>query len=154
MSPKCECCFIWGLQLICWMLPLATKCHTHYHLHPFYFMLFKFKCLVAKQHPKAFMHLSRTSLHWCSMQWEDDTLSDFSPVDETILSIALHRRWLPKCKWNVGFKMVSLTDEKFDKASSSHLCILETCITLTHFSGVSLSEPCATFTNWKMLYII
>jgi len=71
-------------------------------------MLFKFKYLVAKQHPKAFMHLSRTSLHWCSMQWEDDALSDFSPVNETILSITLHRRWLPKCKWNVGFKMVSL----------------------------------------------
>ena len=33
------------------MLPLATQCHTHYHLHPFYFMLFKVKDLVAKQHP-------------------------------------------------------------------------------------------------------
>ena len=35
---------------ICWMLPLATHCHTHYHLYPFHFMLFKFKDLVAKQH--------------------------------------------------------------------------------------------------------
>ena len=35
----------------CWMLPLATQCHTHYHLRPFYFMLFKVKDLVAKQHP-------------------------------------------------------------------------------------------------------
>ena len=33
------------------MLPLATHCHTHYHLHPFYFVLFKFKVLVSKQHP-------------------------------------------------------------------------------------------------------
>ena len=33
------------------MLPLATHYHTHYHLHPFYFVLFKFKDLVAKQHP-------------------------------------------------------------------------------------------------------
>ena len=33
------------------MLPLATHCHTHYHLHPFHFMLSKFKGLVAKQHP-------------------------------------------------------------------------------------------------------
>ena len=28
-----------------------TQCHTHYHIHPFYFMLFKVKDLVAKQHP-------------------------------------------------------------------------------------------------------
>ena len=31
MNPKSECCFVWGMQLICWMLPLVTKCHTHYH---------------------------------------------------------------------------------------------------------------------------
>ena len=28
---------------ICWMLPLATHCHIHYHLHPFHFVLFKSK---------------------------------------------------------------------------------------------------------------
>ena len=33
------------------MLPLAIQCHTHYHLHPFYFILFEVKDLVAKQHP-------------------------------------------------------------------------------------------------------
>ena len=33
------------------MLPLATNCHTHYYLHPFHFMLFKLKDLVAKQQP-------------------------------------------------------------------------------------------------------
>ena len=33
------------------MLSLATHCHTHYHPHPFHFVLFKFKDLVAKQHP-------------------------------------------------------------------------------------------------------
>ena len=33
-----------------WMLPLATRYHTHYHLHPSNFVLFKFKDLVAKQH--------------------------------------------------------------------------------------------------------
>ena len=33
------------------MLPLVIKCHTHYHLHPFHFVLFKVKDLVAKQHP-------------------------------------------------------------------------------------------------------
>ena len=44
------CCSIWGiLQLIGWILPLATHCYTHYHLHSFHF---KFKDLVAKQHPK------------------------------------------------------------------------------------------------------
>ena len=32
------------------MLPLATHCHTHNHVHPFYFVLFKYKVLVAKQH--------------------------------------------------------------------------------------------------------
>ena len=32
------------------MLPLATHCHTHNHLHPFYSVLFKYKVLVAKQH--------------------------------------------------------------------------------------------------------
>ena len=37
-------------ELICRMLPLVTHCHTHYHLHPFYLMLFKLKILVAKQH--------------------------------------------------------------------------------------------------------
>ena len=25
----------------CWMVFLATHCHTHYHLHPFHFVLFK-----------------------------------------------------------------------------------------------------------------
>ena len=33
------------------MLPLATHCHMLYHLHPFHFVLFKFKDLGAKQHP-------------------------------------------------------------------------------------------------------
>ena len=46
-----ECCFVWGMQLICWMFSLVTHCHIHYHLHQFYFMLYKFKDLVAKQHP-------------------------------------------------------------------------------------------------------
>ena len=46
--PKRKYCSIWCMQLICWILPLATQCHTQYHLHPFYFM---FKDLVAKQHP-------------------------------------------------------------------------------------------------------
>ena len=40
-SLKGKCCSVW-------MLPLATHCHTHYHLHP---IQFKFKDLVAKQHP-------------------------------------------------------------------------------------------------------
>ena len=35
----------------CWMLPLATHCHTHFHLHPLHCVLFKFKDLVVKQHP-------------------------------------------------------------------------------------------------------
>ena len=51
--PKGKCCSVWGMQLIYWMLPLATHCHMLYHLHPFYFVLFKFKGLVAKQHPTA-----------------------------------------------------------------------------------------------------
>ena len=33
------------------MLLLVIKYHTHYHLHPFHFVLFKVKNLVAKQHP-------------------------------------------------------------------------------------------------------
>ena len=33
------------------MLPLATRYHTHYHFHPFHF---KFKDLVAKQHPTSY----------------------------------------------------------------------------------------------------
>ena len=47
MSLKDKSYSIWS---ICWMLPLATCCHTHYHLHPSYFVLLKFKDLVAKQH--------------------------------------------------------------------------------------------------------
>ena len=35
MNLKGKCCSISGL--ICWMLPLATHCHTHYHDHPFHF---------------------------------------------------------------------------------------------------------------------
>ena len=50
MSPKGVWCSVWRMLLICWMLPLATHCHTHYHLRPFHFVLFKFKDLVAKQH--------------------------------------------------------------------------------------------------------
>ena len=38
---------VWEMNLNCWMLPLATYCHIHYHLHPFHFVLFKFKQLVA-----------------------------------------------------------------------------------------------------------
>ena len=32
-------CILFNMRslLICWMLPLATQCHTHYHLHPFHF---------------------------------------------------------------------------------------------------------------------
>ena len=29
MSVKGECCSVWEMKLICWMLPLATHCHTH-----------------------------------------------------------------------------------------------------------------------------
>ena len=52
------------------MLPLATYCHTHCHLHPFYFMLFKFKDLVAKQHPTnththTHIHTPHTHIHTC-----------------------------------------------------------------------------------------
>ena len=32
------------------MLSLTSKCHTNYHLHPFNFVLFKFKILVGEQH--------------------------------------------------------------------------------------------------------
>lgn len=35
MSPKSKSCSVWGMQLICWMSPLATCCHTHYCLHHF-----------------------------------------------------------------------------------------------------------------------
>ena len=34
----------------CWMLPPVIK-YQNYHLHPFHFVLFKVKDLVAKQHP-------------------------------------------------------------------------------------------------------
>lgn len=40
----------------CWLLPLATHSHTHYRLHPFHFMLFKFENVVAKQHPHVCTH--------------------------------------------------------------------------------------------------
>ena len=36
---------------------LATHCHTYYHLHPFSFVLFKVKDLVAKQHPTSVVNL-------------------------------------------------------------------------------------------------
>ena len=37
-----------GVQLICWMLPLATYCYIpHYHLSPFHFMLVMLEDLVA-----------------------------------------------------------------------------------------------------------
>ena len=32
MSPKGECCSVWE-NWCCWMLPLATYYHIHYHLH-------------------------------------------------------------------------------------------------------------------------
>ena len=61
------------------MLPLATQYHTHYHLHPFYFMLFKFKDLVAKQHPTnthtcMYIHI-HTQFSWLSyMYWRGSGL--------------------------------------------------------------------------------
>ena len=40
------------LEVITYLLDvIPTHCHTHYHLHPFHFVLFKFEGLVAKQHP-------------------------------------------------------------------------------------------------------
>ena len=45
------------------MVPLATHCHTHYHLHPFHFVLFKFKDLVAKQHPTNIHTQTYTHIH-------------------------------------------------------------------------------------------
>ena len=32
ISLKGECCSFWEIQPICWMLPLATPCPTHYRL--------------------------------------------------------------------------------------------------------------------------
>ena len=43
------------------MLPLATHCH----LRPFYFVLFKFKVLVAKQHPTNKHTYIHTYIHTC-----------------------------------------------------------------------------------------
>ena len=63
MTPKGECCSVWGMQLICWMLPLATHCHIHYHFHLFYFVLFKFKVLIAKQHPTNIHTYMHTCIH-------------------------------------------------------------------------------------------
>ena len=68
--------FIRGMQLIYWML--CNPSNPLPHPLPSPPILLKFKYLVAKQHPKAFMHLSRTLLCWCSMQWEDKALSDIS----------------------------------------------------------------------------
>ena len=46
MSLKDECCSIYLLDVT-----LVTCCQIHYRFHKFYFELFKFKDLVAKQHP-------------------------------------------------------------------------------------------------------
>ena len=43
--------FYQGNVTYCWTLPLATHYHILCHLHPFHFVLLKFKTLVAKQHP-------------------------------------------------------------------------------------------------------
>ena len=67
------------------MLPLVTKCHTHYHLHPFHFVLFKVKDLVAKQHP-TYIHTYTFKNH----------LAQFSPdrlavVKHMVVMVAVFR---------------------------------------------------------------
>ena len=44
-------CASMGVLCLGNVLPVATCCHIHYHLHPFHSVLFKFKALVSKQHP-------------------------------------------------------------------------------------------------------
>ena len=34
---------LFPLGSVCWMLPLTTHCHIHYHLHPIT-LLFRFGC--------------------------------------------------------------------------------------------------------------
>ena len=57
-SGECNC--------ICWLLPLATHCHTHYHLHQFCVVLLKFKDLVAKQHPTSWYAVPRSAMYHLS----------------------------------------------------------------------------------------
>ena len=80
MSPKDKCCSVcnlcWRMKHICWMLTLATCCHTHYNLYPFHFVLFKFKGCVAKRHPTNVVNAgppivcsmdSQLALAWCML---------------------------------------------------------------------------------------
>ena len=48
--PKCKCCSVWGMQLICWMFPPNNPLPHPHHLHPFHFVFFNFKNLAAKQY--------------------------------------------------------------------------------------------------------
>ena len=65
MSPKGECCSVWRMLLICWMLPLATHCHTHYHLHPFHF----FGLLRNKLYIQCIHHSSWALYSWALCSW-------------------------------------------------------------------------------------
>ena len=75
-SPSGECYSLWGMSLICWMLPLATYCHTHYYFNPFHFIhvLLRCKDLVAKQPIKnIYSNLYNTISFHCSCHpypWE------------------------------------------------------------------------------------
>lgn len=66
------------------------------------------------------MHVSK--MH----KWEDDALSNFSSVNETILNPTFHLHFGNHLRWSAIDKIVSSTGEKSDKVSSSH-CILHQC---------------------------
>ena len=51
MSQKHKHCSVWGMLLICCMLPLASNPLPHILSHPFYFVVFNVKDLVTRQHP-------------------------------------------------------------------------------------------------------
>ena len=51
------------LELICWLLPLATCCHTPYDLHPFHVVLLKVKDLVVSNIQWTLTHNCTFSIH-------------------------------------------------------------------------------------------
>ena len=71
-------------------------------------------------------YVSRTSLYWCSIQWDNNTFSpvkkQFSIIINYTLVIFIREWWRSaKYRWNIGLKL-STWWKKFEQTSLSH-CI-------------------------------
>ena len=88
------------------MLPLATHCHTHYHVYPFHFVLFKFKDLVAKQHPTTTVEFEETKYYNCILCSYNIDSSIIIASRHMQYSTAYYKQSKTRARENLGMRLV------------------------------------------------